>query len=44
MVETVATLLDTPPDRTDLVDQLVSDVESQVRMLIIGVLGWRSRR
>jgi AcrR family transcriptional regulator len=42
MVETVATLLDTPPDRQDQVDSLVRDVERQVRMLLLGVVGWRS--
>jgi AcrR family transcriptional regulator len=44
MVETVATLLDTRSDRQDVVDQIVSDVERQVRMLILGVVSWRSRR
>ncbi len=43
MVETVAELLDVPPNRADLVAQLVADVERQVRMLVVGVSGWRSR-
>ena len=44
MVETVATLLDTPPERPDLVDDLVRDVERQVRMLILGVVSWHPNR
>ena len=43
MVETAVELITLPDKRQDLRDQVVAAAETQLRMVVIGALNWRSR-
>ena len=44
MVETAVELITLPPHRPDLRAQVVATAETQLRMVVVGGVNWRSRR